>query len=156
MISRYRKWVLGLLLFAGLLMGCQDQSILDPTVSPTAGAAPTHTEEALVDTPLVNITAVTVEAGQVVTFSGRTSVSDGECLYSQLYADEVVLDWWPVGKCFPVSGMDWTFSVPLGVEGAPEDLDAAAAYRLRVWWPGAPEVANSNFYFDLSAPPNDF
>jgi hypothetical protein len=49
--------------------------------------------------------------------------------------------------------MDWCFSVPLGEEGAPENLDPDVEYTLRVWWPGEPDIASNMFSFDLSTPP---
>jgi hypothetical protein len=143
-----------------LLSGCQKSaSNATPSVPASPGTATyappgeSGTEEVIVDTPLVNVTGVTVKQGEAITFSGRTSVPQGECLYTELYGNDVLLSWWPVGKCFPVEGMDWEISVPLGEEGAPERLDQWVNYRLRVWWPGEPDVASHSFPFELASPP---
>ncbi len=153
------KVIFAVLLLVGMsfLSACQQavtpQVVEGPSPTPDVPVQPTAPEEAIVDTPLVNITSVTVERGEQINFSGRTSVPEGECLYSQLYQNETLVEWWPAGKCFPVTGMDWTISVSLGEEGVPEDLDRHAEYTLKVWWPGEPEVASNFFTFDLSSPP---
>jgi hypothetical protein len=70
-----------------------------------------------------------------------------------LFADESPVEWWPVGKCFPVSDPDWNFRVSLGVDGAPENLSEENQYQIRIWWAGAPESTADKIYFDLAAPP---
>jgi hypothetical protein len=125
-----------------LLTGCAAQT---PTADPGA------TEE----TPSVytiTIGDVSVTEGDAVTMRGTTAVPEGHCLYTQLFADDAEVDWWPVGKCYPLPGSDWQFAVPLGEEGAPTTLDPAANYRLEVWWPGAPGQTRDAFKFDLAAP----
>ncbi len=101
------------------------------------------------------ITGVTVVESESVTFEGTTSLSTGECIFSQLYADDGLVDWWPSGKCFPLNTAAWRFSVPLGVEEAPQTLSADSSYRLEVWWPGNPEGSRDIFYFDLTSPPGE-
>jgi len=67
--------------------------------------------------------------------------------------DDAPVDWWPVGKCFPVTGQAWRFSVSLGDNGAPEALETGVQYQLKIWWPGAPEQVADEFPFDLSPVP---
>lgn len=101
------------------------------------------------------ITGVTVVDSESVTFEGTTSISAGECIFSQLYADDGLVDWWPSGKCFPLTEATWRFSVSLGVEEAPETLSGDSSYRFEVWWPGNPEGSRDIFYFDLTSPPGE-
>jgi hypothetical protein len=96
---------------------------------------------------------VSVQQGDKIELSGTTTLPDGNCVYTQLSSDGEAVDWWPVGKCFPITSPDWIFSIPLGEDGAPEDLDREAAYMINIWWPGAPEATKAEFPFDLTAPP---
>lgn len=93
---------------------------------------------------------VSVEPGIKIVLIGTTSLPEGNCVYTQLVRDSVTVDWWPVGKCFPVSQPEWSFSIPLGVEGAPENLDPEGDYCIRVWWPGAPSVTLAEYHFSLA------
>lgn|GEM_PF-3207519 len=106
------------------------------------------------DVPSVTIDGIEVRDRDAVAFWGWTTVAEGRCMYTQLYQDQLLLEWWPVGKCYPITERDWRISFPLGEEGAPESLDNDAQFRLRVWWPGAPEVAVDEFDFDLASPPS--
>jgi hypothetical protein len=105
------------------------------------------------DVDRILIQSVSVHQGDKIELSGTTTLPDGNCVYTRLFREEVAVDWWPVGKCFPITGPDWQFSIPLGEEGAPTDLDREAAYVISVWWPGAPETTNAEFPFDLATPP---
>jgi hypothetical protein len=109
---------------------------------------PTETAHSL------EIQSVSVEQGVRVELTGTTTLPEGNCVYTQLDVDTEAVDWWPVGKCFPIEVPDWQISVPLGVEGAPSALDVEAAYRIRVWWPGAPDESLAEFDFDLTPPPS--
>jgi hypothetical protein len=99
------------------------------------------------------IEQVSVEQGVKVELMGTTTLPEGNCVYSQLLENGEALSWWPVGKCFPVGSPDWQFSIPLGVEGAPAELDRDAAYCIHIWWPGAPTETLAEFDFDLAPPP---
>lgn len=120
------------------------------------GCSGTAAEIDLIETSEVYqilVTDVSVVQGDKIELSGTTTLPDGNCVYTKLSRDGSDVAWWPVGKCFPISGPDWQFSVPLGVEGAPDDLDHQADYGIKVWWPGAPEATKCEFEFDLGAPP---
>ncbi len=130
-----------LLILAGIiLIGCSVKT--------------TETEEVeMTEHYQIQIQSVSVLQGDKIELTGTTSLPDGNCVYTRLSGDGNPVDWWPVGKCFPITGPDWKFSIPLGKEGAPDDLDHKAAYTVKVWWPGAPEVTLAEFPFDISAPP---
>ena len=122
----------------GLLSGC---------VGATSEATRTQTSEVY----LIEVQSVTVSPGNEIRLTGMTTLPDGNCVYSQLSCNGAAVAWWPVGKCFPISTSDWQFSIPLGEEGAPNDLDREADYLVRVWWPGAPSVTQAEFPFDITA-----
>ncbi len=115
-----------------------------PTPGSASESAPAYALE---------IQKVSVEQGVKVELTGSTTLPEGNCVYTQLLQNGDALTWWPVGKCFPVSSPDWQFSVPLGAEGAPEELDPEAAYCIHIWWPGAPTETLAEFDFDLAPPP---
>lgn len=146
-----RKAVIGSLEVSFLLLlaaGCSGAGTWVPTPDVTV-TAPVEEGYSL------TLTSVAVTAGEAVEIRGEANLLTGQCLYTQLYLEEVLLDWWPVGKCFPVTEPEWQLSIPLGTEGAPEDLAPEGQYRLRVWWPGAPERVVDEFYFDLTPPPSE-
>jgi hypothetical protein len=117
-----------------------------------AACSPPPTEA--VDEPAsLEIRSVSVEQGVRVELMGTTTLPEGNCVYTQFDEGATAAAWWPVGKCFPIEVPNWQISVPLGVEGAPSELDAEAAYRIRVWWPGAPDESLAEFDFDLTPPP---
>ena len=127
------------LLVMGLLSGCL--------------AAPTPTLET--EAPVayqIKVLDVVVEPGVKVELSGNTSLPEGNCVYTQLVQNNTAVEWWPVGKCFPVAPPDWAFSIPLAVEGAPQTLEPDVDYCIRVWWPGAPSITLAEYHFDLSEP----
>lgn len=101
----------------------------------------------------VRISGVQVSEKEAIVFFGETNLPEQNCLYTKLNAGDEMLTWWPAGKCFPVSGEEWQFNVPLGVEGAPEELEPGVQYRLSVYWPGAPGKVMAEFPFDVSPPP---
>lgn len=100
----------------------------------------------------IDIQHIEVHRGDQIVFSGETTLSEGECIFSQLFEDGTPVGWWPVDKCFLVTGVDWQFAVPLGEGSAPEEIDDSAQYRLQVWWASAPEETVDEIYFDLAGP----
>jgi len=116
---------------------------------------PTNTQADRNDDYWIRINNVQVRENDLITFSGSTNISEGNCIFTELYADEILLAWWPVGKCFPITGADWQFSVLLGEEGAPDGLESEVQYSLQVFWPGAPNSVRAAFPFDLAPPPGN-
>jgi len=102
----------------------------------------------------IRIQNVQVREKEAIEFSGSTNVPEGNCLFTELYGDDVLVSWWPTGKCFPSTAGDYQFSISLGEEGAPELLDTAVQYSLQVYWPGAPNEVRAAFPFDLTPPPS--
>lgn len=100
----------------------------------------------------IDVKHVEVRTGDAIIFSGTTTLSEGECIISQLFKDENPVDWWPSDKCFLVTNKDWQFTVALGEDGVPDELDDSAQYRLQVWWQNAPDESVDNIYFDLAGP----
>lgn len=124
-------------IMAGMLFGCSP--------APTQTLEPETTAEYQ-----IQVQDVLVEPGIRVVLMGTTTLPEGNCVYTQLVQEDTALEWWPVGKCFPVTPPEWTFAIPLGVEGAPDDLDRDAVYCIRVWWPGAPTVTLAEYHFTLA------
>lgn len=125
-----------------------------PSITTIIPITPQLTPEPEVDLPKINITGVEVQEGELIAFSGETSLPQGECLNSKLTQDGTLLDWWPVDQCFPLEAPDWRISVALGSSDRPKNLDSNAQYRLKVWWSSAPETVVDVFYFDLTPPPS--
>lgn len=101
----------------------------------------------------ISIQGVEVQTGELIVFQGEAALPEDQCVYTRLLMDDAPVDWWPVGKCFPVTGQAWRFSVSLGDNGAPEALETGVQYQLKIWWPGAPEQVADEFPFDLSPVP---
>ena len=136
----YKLKIFLLVGLAWLLSGC----VAAPTQSTVPESTPVYA---------LTIQQVSVEQGVKVELTGATTLPEGNCVYTQLLQDGEALGWWPVGKCFPVGSPDWQFSIPLGVEGAPDELDPDAAYCIHIWWPGAPAETLAELDFDLTPPP---
>jgi hypothetical protein len=100
--------------------------------------------------------SITIEAVQVdgeqVTVSGRSTLPDGTCLGSELWADGELAAWWPADACALVDRGTWELVVPLGAGQAPAALDPNVQYMLRAFLPGGPNIV-SVFAFDLAGPP---
>lgn len=100
----------------------------------------------------ITIEGVQVTAGEKVTVHGQTTLPDGTCLGSELWADGELQEWWPGQICVPVQGGAWQIAVRLGAGRVPADLDPSAQYMLRVYQQGGADIV-AVFAFDLSAPP---
>jgi hypothetical protein len=139
------------LFFSLLLVSCSDSDVpLETLPEDVVQVTSSGVEEDL----WVRINGVQVSEKEAIVFYGQTNLPEENCLYTSLYAGDEILSWWPAGKCFPISGESWQFKVPLGVEGAPEELKPGVQYRLSVFWPGAPGRVKDEFPFDLSSPPS--
>lgn len=100
----------------------------------------------------IDIKHIEVRSGEQIIFSGETTLSEDECINSQLFKDDNPVGWWPSDQCFSITSENWQFTVPLGEDSFPEELDDSAQYRLQVWWAGAPEETVDEIYFDLAGP----
>ena len=99
----------------------------------------------------LTITGVQVVAGEQIVVRGESTLPDGTCLGSELWADGVPQPWWPGEDCIFVEDGTWQMVVPLGTGEAPATLDATAQYVLRAFQQGGPNIV-SVLAFDLSGP----
>jgi hypothetical protein len=99
----------------------------------------------------ITIESVQVVSGQVI-FTGQSTLPNGTCLQTQLFADGEPKAWWPSESCVPVHDGAWQIVVPLDGEGAPGKLDPAVQYMLRAWAQDNPSI-EAVFWFDLAGPP---
>jgi len=100
--------------------------------------------------------AITVEEVQVteaqIFIKGRTSLPEGTCLLTELWAAGVPQPWWPDETCICIYEGTWQFAVALGENDAPESLDPDTQYMIRAYEEGGPNNV-STFPFDLAPPP---
>jgi hypothetical protein len=79
---------------------------------------------------------------------GETTLPDGACVNTELWADGVLQSWWPSDRCAAVTQGTWELEVPLEAD---QRLESGVQYMVRAYQPGGPDVA-STFPFDLSGP----
>ena len=111
--------------------------------------------QAITQAPL---TSIVIESVRVVPlshieFEGRTNLSDGTCLLTQLSINDTPESWWPSAECVDIENGQWQIRVPLGKNGVPQELSREKQYLLRVWERGNPTIESEPFWFDLSGPP---
>jgi hypothetical protein len=100
----------------------------------------------------ITIEGVQVTAGEQIVVHGQSTLSDGTCLGSELWADGELQAWWPSVICVPVHKGAWEMNVRLGSGEVPAVLDPSAQYMLRVYQQNGPDIV-SVFAFDLAGPP---
>ena len=100
----------------------------------------------------VSITGVQVIAGERIIVRGRSTLPNGTCLETELYADGGLQSWWPAKTCVPVEDGTWQVSVPLGEGEAPVEVEAAIQYVVRAYQQDGPDIV-SVFAFDVAGPP---
>jgi len=105
-----------------------------------------------IETPSITAVGVHIEKGKSIRFSGDSTLPEGTRLQSELYEGEKKLDWWPGDKLVTVNGGKWEITVPLGKDGAPENLKIGPGYSLKIWQKDNPAVTG-DFRFDLVGPP---
>ncbi len=140
---------LGSLLLPFALSACGAPGYADdtPTDAPPTPGTPQEPRGAIA------VEGVQVSLGDRIVFEGRSTLPDATRLNTELSADGSPVAWWPEEMSVEVEGGRWQVSVPLGEEGAPQELSAEKQYVLRVWEWGNPAVEAEPFPFDLSAPP---
>jgi len=100
----------------------------------------------------ITIERVQTASDQQIIFAGRSTLPEGTCLQTQLFADGEPEAWWPSKACVPVQdGSAWQIVVPLAKGEAPEALDPGVQYMLRVWQEDL--LIEAVFWFDLAGPP---
>jgi hypothetical protein len=100
----------------------------------------------------ITIKGVEVTTGEWIIVHGYSTLLDGTCLGTELWADGEPQTWWPGDTCVPVQKGAWQLSVRLGQDSAPAELDATAQYMVRAYQQGGPNIV-SVFPFDLAGPP---
>jgi hypothetical protein len=100
----------------------------------------------------ITIEGVQVTAGEQIVVHGQSTLPDGTCLGSELWADGELQAWWPSVICVPVHKGAWEMNVRLGSGEVPAVLDPSAQYMLRVYQQNGPDIV-SVFAFDLAGPP---
>ena len=100
----------------------------------------------------ITIQGVQVTAGEQIVVHGRSTLPDGTCLGSELWADGELQSWWPGGACVAVEEGSWQMVVRLGEGEVPAELDRSAQYMFRAYQQNGPDVT-AVFAFDLAGPP---
>jgi hypothetical protein len=100
----------------------------------------------------ITITNVQVTAGKHIVVRGLSTLPDGTCLGTELWADGELQAWWPGETCVPVADGTWQLVVPLEDREPPAALDTSAHYMLRAFQQNGQNVV-SVFAFDLTGPP---
>ena len=87
----------------------------------------------------ITIEGVQVTVGERIVVYGQSTLPDGTCLGSELWADGKLQAWWPGETCVPVQSGAWQMSIRLGSGEVPAELDPSAQYMLRVYQQGGPD-----------------
>ncbi|MGD9374706.1 MAG: hypothetical protein PVJ23_02910 [Anaerolineae bacterium] len=99
----------------------------------------------------ITIEGVQVAAGEQIVVHGRSTLPEGTCLGSELWADGLRQAWWPGDACVLVDSGAWQMTIQLGTDEVPAELDPSAQYTLRVYQQNGPDIV-SVFAFDLAGP----
>jgi hypothetical protein len=100
----------------------------------------------------VSIVRVRISPENGIFVTGTTNLPNGECVKTELLANDAVEPWWPRDVCVQVDSGQWEILVPLGRHGAPARLNADAQYEIRVFWPTDPERVTDNLHFNVNSP----
>jgi len=100
----------------------------------------------------ITVEEVQVTAGEQIVVHGRSTLPDGTCLGSELWADGELQAWWPGDACVAVENGAWQTVVRLGTGEVPAELDRSAQYMLRVFQQNGPNIV-AVFAFDLVGSP---
>lgn len=113
---------------------------------------PTETEAPGL-TGTIETTGIQIDQQQVIA-TGWTTLPEGTCIQTQLYADEEPVPWWPTATCADLQASEWQTVVNLDKAGALDALDHSAQYVLHAWSSTDPNIKAEPFYFDLIGPPS--
>jgi hypothetical protein len=159
-----KRLSIGMLLLSVLLAACAapaagpDETATETPLTPGTGGQDTATGVPPPPTlppaeqETISTVGVEVAPGSHIRFEGRSTLPDGTRLETEFSADDAPVSWWPEETAVEVQGGRWQIRVPLGGEGAPEELPADKQYVLLVWERSNPEVRAAPFPFDLSGP----
>lgn len=96
----------------------------------------------------IAISGVEATAEQV-TLRGKSSLPEDSCISTELWADGVLVSWWPTDLCATVEQGLWELTVPLQAE---QVLEPGVQYMARAFQAGGPNIV-ATFAFDLEGPP---
>lgn len=142
---RFAGLLLWLLLLGTILSACTRSVSVSPLAQPTLTAPPSSSS-------LVKIDQVKVIDNKGIYISGHSNLPSGECIKTNLLADQKAVDWWPRDVCIQPDAGQWEMLVSLGRNGAPAQLDSKASYELQAWWPKQEKETQTRFPFDLQGP----
>ncbi len=123
------------LLVAGLLASCTRPASRPAVVVETTKM------------PDITIDQVQVSQGAGIYVAGRSTLPDGECVKTELLAENKVVEWWPRDVCVEIEANRWEILAALGRNGAPKQLEPNVAYEIHAWDPKRPTEATARFPF---------
>jgi hypothetical protein len=100
----------------------------------------------------ITIEGVQVTARKEIVVRGRSTLPDGTCLGSELWADGENQAWWPGDTCVAVKNGTWQMVLRLAEGEVPAEPDRSAQYMLRVYQRNGLDIV-AVFAFDLAGPP---
>lgn len=95
----------------------------------------------------ITIEDVQVTSGEQILVHGQSTLPEGTCLGSELWAGGELQSWWPGETCIPVENGTWQMVVRLGSGEVPSALDLSARHMLRVFQQNGPDIV-AVFAFD--------
>ncbi len=99
----------------------------------------------------ITIEEVQVTSSEQIVVHGQSTLPDGTCLGSELWAGGELQAWWPGETCVPVQDGTWKMVVWMGRDQVPPELDPSVQYMLRVFQQNGPDVV-AVFALDLGEP----
>lgn len=145
-----KQYFLSTLFIALLLTACNPNSTA-PSVTPTdEQTTATPSSSTLRGTVTVNRARL---EGNIIQFSGKSSLADGLCVQTQLFENGVPVTWWPINECITLDQGEWSISVTLGEQDAPQELAEMTPYTVRAWAFDNPELQSELFFLDIAPPP---
>lgn len=136
-----RPWIVLLVFCTLFASACSRPASQSPVVNTTER------------TPTVTVDQVKVTQGSGVYVHGQSMLPVGDCVQTELLADNKPVIWWPRDVCIQEDAGQWEILVALGQNGAPAKLDPKVKYEIHAWWPSQPEKVSTRFPFDLNSPP---
>jgi hypothetical protein len=109
---------------------------------PTSTGSPDQSEK-----EKISIDHVTVSEVQIIV-RGTSTLPDGDCVHTELFAGELPLSWWPRDACGQVQQREWELIVPL--DG--HQIDASVDYVIKAYLEGSDEIV-ATLAFDTDSPP---
>lgn len=123
-----------------------------PASHAPAGVATTPAGTSTAAAPQVIIDQVQVSPGQGIYVQGSSTLPNGECVQTELLADQQPVAWWPRDTCIQIDGGQWEILAALGKNGAPEMLNPSSHYAIQAWWAKQPAQTATRLPFTPNNP----